>query len=106
VGALSAPGYETRRADYLKVEWHTHRWAYLHPLQDVQAATLEIKSGLQSRTGAAAERGLAAEEIDRQNAEDKKRAEGRGLRYETHEAKAAALAPRTAPEDDNAPPSE
>jgi len=82
-GALTAPGYETQRADYLLTQWNTHRWPYLNPLQDVEAAGKEIMYGLQSRTGAAAERGLVAEEIDEQNAADKERAEKLGLSYET-----------------------
>jgi lambda family phage portal protein len=83
-GVLSAPGYDTRRAEYLKVAWHPHRWPYLNPEQDVNAAGLEIKFGLNSRTGAARERGLNAADIDRENAEDKNRAESLGLSYETH----------------------
>jgi len=82
-GALTAPGYETQRADYLLTQWNTHRWPYLNPLQDVEAAGKEIMYGLQSRTGAAAERGLVAEEIDEQNAADKERAQKLGLNYET-----------------------
>jgi lambda family phage portal protein len=88
-GALSAPDYENQRKNYLKCGWNPQRWPYLNPLQDVEAAGKEIQYGLQSRTGAAAERGLVAEEIDSQNAEDKKRAESYGLTYETHTPKAA-----------------
>lgn len=81
-GALPAPNYAAQRADYMKVEWQPYRWPYLNPLQDVEAAGLEIKYGLQSRSGAAAERGLNAEEIDKQNAADKERAESLGLNYD------------------------
>jgi lambda family phage portal protein len=83
-GLLPAPGYATNRENYLKVAWHPHRWPYLNPEQDVNAAGLEIKFGLNSRTGAARERGLNAADIDRENAEDKERAEELGLSYETH----------------------
>lgn len=82
-GALAAEDYSTRRAEYLKVDWHTQRWPYLHPLQDVQASVLEIQAGLSSRKRIAAERGMVVEEIDQENSEDKKRASELGLKYET-----------------------
>lgn len=100
-GLVAAPGYETKRRDYLMTQWNTHRWPYLNPLQDVQAAALEIKTGLQSRTGAAAERGMNAEDIDRQNAEDKDRAEKLGLDYETHTNSDRSLADPNAPDPDS-----
>lgn len=81
-GALPAPNYAAQRADYQRVEWQPYRWPYLNPLQDVEAAGLEIRYGLQSRSGAAAERGLNAEAIDKQNAADKERAESLGLNYD------------------------
>ena len=82
-GALSAPGYATRRAEYLKVDWRTDRWDYIHPLQDVQAEQLMVKSGFKSRQAVIAERGDNAEDVDQQNAEDKERAEKLGLSYDS-----------------------
>jgi lambda family phage portal protein len=82
-GALSAPDYFAKRDDYLKVNWQPQRWDYIHPLQDVEAAGLKIKYGLSSRKRQAAEQGEDIEEIDQENAEDKKRADLLGLNYET-----------------------
>jgi len=88
-GALAAPGYAERRAEYQQVDWRAQRWAYIQPVQDVQALRDEVAAGFNSRSGVAAERGEDAEAIDEQNAEDKRRAESLGLTYETHSAKLA-----------------
>ncbi|HMF52205.1 MAG TPA: phage portal protein, partial [Candidatus Saccharimonadales bacterium] len=83
-GALTAPEYFARRKEYQRVDWRPQRWEYIHPVQDVQARQMEVASGFNSRSAVVAERGEDAEEIDRQNAEDKNRAEGLGLTYATH----------------------
>jgi hypothetical protein len=44
---------------------------------------MEVQAGFTSRSSVVAERGESAEEIDQQNAEDKKRADALGLKYET-----------------------
>ncbi len=82
-GALDAPGYEENREDFIAVEWRPDGWPYIHPLQDVQAKRLAVRSGFESRSAVVAERGWNAEDVDRQNAEDKKRAKELGLTYET-----------------------
>ena len=82
-GALDAPGFENNREDYFATAWGPPRWDYLHPVQDVEADGLEIKLGLSSRKRKVAERGESVEEIDRENAEDKERADSLGLKYET-----------------------
>lgn len=81
-GALDAPGYETKRDAFLAADWRTDRWDYIHPEQDVRAELMAIGGGLKSRTQAVAERGESAEDVDKQNAEDKGRAEGFGLEYD------------------------
>jgi lambda family phage portal protein len=101
-GALDAPGYEANYDDYVKVECHPEGWPYLHELQDAQADALRIKSGLTSRKRVAAERGEDIREIDRENEEDKARAEKAGLNYDTEAAdKSIAGNP---PADPNADP--
>ena len=82
-GALDAPGYEQNREDLIAVEWRPDGWSYIHPLQDVQAKRLAVRSGFESRSAVVAERGWNAEDVDRQNSEDKKRAAQLGLTYET-----------------------
>ncbi len=101
-GALIAQDYATRRAEYLKVEWHPQRWPYLHPLQDVQASLMEISGGLTSRKRVAAERGMVVEDIDEENAEDQKRAKDLGLRYK--DSAGADMGPD--PEPDPADPTQ
>jgi lambda family phage portal protein len=85
-GVLNAPGYGDRRSEYLAVEWRTDRWPYMNPLQDAQAAELLVRAGLDSRSGQIADRGGNAEDVDRQNAEDKNRAESMGLKYSSDPA--------------------
>lgn len=83
-GKLPVRDYETRRADYLKTEWRADGWAYIHPEQDVNAKLKKIKAGLSSREAEVAADGLDVREVDRENAEDKKRAEEAGLFYESY----------------------
>lgn len=63
-------------------EWAPHRWAYIHPVQDVQAETKEIEAGLASRGGAIAKRGDDPEQVDEERAADQKRELALGLRKE------------------------
>lgn len=81
-GKLTAADYADRRREYLRVEWRVDGWKYVHPLQDVQAKALEVAYGMNSRADAAAERGRDVEDVDRQNAQDAKRAKDLGLVYE------------------------
>ena len=83
-GRLDAPNYETNRDDYLAVEWGPDAWPYVNPLQDVQTDRLRVRSGFTSRTAVAAKRGESAEDIDRENSEDKKRSDSLGLQYEAN----------------------
>lgn len=82
-GALPTPeGYGT---DPLKpwaaVMWTPQRWAYIHPVQDVDAQVAEVRAGLTSRSAIVSENGEDAEEIDRQQAEDNARADQLKLQY-------------------------
>lgn len=70
-GALEAPGYATARPGYQALQARPHGWAYVNPLQDVQAKTSAINAGLTSRQIAIDEQpGPSADEIDRQISED------------------------------------
>jgi lambda family phage portal protein len=72
-GALKAPGYATRRAEYLACEWRPHAWPYVHPTQDIDAKIRAIDAGITSRDAVIVETGWDPEEIDRQNVEGEKR---------------------------------
>ncbi len=83
-GALVAPSdYWINPEPWLAVDWKPQGWPYMNPLQDVQAAILEMRGGLASRTGKVAERGDAAEAIDQEQALDNARADGLGLTYDS-----------------------
>jgi lambda family phage portal protein len=105
-GALSAPGYETRRAEYVSADWRTDRWDYIHPLQDVQAEQMAVKSGFKSRSAVVAERGESAEDVDEQNSEDQKRAEGLGLKYDISAAPAPNAVAGDPQTSDTPPPAQ
>jgi len=61
------------------VKWAPQGWAYIHPVQDVQARTLEVESGFRSRASVISERGDDPEETDQERADDHKREDALGL---------------------------
>lgn len=78
-GALSIPGYETKRADCLACSWLPPRWEWVDPLKDARAEIEQIDAGLKSRSQAIAERGFDAEQVDAEIAGDKAREKSLGL---------------------------
>lgn len=56
-GAMPMPDFYRRRRDYQRVRWVPQGWPYIHPVQDVTAKRMEIRSGLASRSGAVLSRG-------------------------------------------------
>lgn len=78
-GKLDARDYTAHREDYLAVEWHTPKWAWVDPQKDVKAEIMAIRAGLKSRGMAINEAGMDEEEVDRQIARDNERADGLGL---------------------------
>ncbi|WP_107314308.1 phage portal protein [Burkholderia metallica] len=82
-GAMPMADYYRRRRDYLRVRWVPQGWPYIHPVQDVTAKRMEIRSGLASRTGAVLSRGDDPEQVDQENADDLARERRLGIRYDT-----------------------
>ncbi|QRY77538.1 phage portal protein [Pseudomonas sp. PDNC002] len=82
-GAVKLADYATRRREYLRTRWVPQGWAYIHPVQDVQSKLLEVNAGFASRSEMALRTGYDAETIDKENAEDAKRAQSLGLNYKT-----------------------
>ena len=78
-GQLDARDYQANRADYLAVEWHTPKWAWVDPEKDVKAEILAIRAGLKSRGMSINETGMDEEDVDRQIARDNERADELGL---------------------------
>lgn len=82
-GALPTPaGYgQDPTAPWAAVKWTPQRWAYIHPVQDVEAQVAEMRAGLASRSGIVSENGEDAEQIDREQQQDNARADKLGLKY-------------------------
>lgn len=82
-----------------KVKWMPQGWKYIHPVQDVQAATAAIRSGLTTRAAEVSALGEDAEEIDREQAADNERADELGLRYDSDGRNAATPTDSTLDEE-------
>lgn len=74
-GAMPAADMDDAKA----VEWSPQGWAYIHPVQDVQAKQLEVESGFRSRSSVIAERGDDPEKVDEERAADDEREDELGL---------------------------
>ncbi len=74
-GQLDVRDYQANRAEYLAVEWHTPKWAWVDPEKDVKAEVIAIRAGLKSRGMAINETGMDEEDVDRQIARDNQRAD-------------------------------
>ena len=82
-GAMPMPDFHRSRRDYLRVRWVPQGWPYIHPVQDVNAQRLAIRSGLTSRSASILKQGEDPEQVDEENAADNGRADALGLRYDT-----------------------
>jgi lambda family phage portal protein len=85
-GALVLPDYAQRRREYLRTRWVPQGWAYIQPVQDVQARRMEVQAGFASRSEMVLRTGYDAETVDMENAADLVRATDLGLNYTTLEA--------------------
>lgn len=85
-GALVLDDYAKRRREYLRTRWVPQGWAYIQPVQDVQARRMEVQAGFASRSEMVTRTGYDAETVDAENAADNARAQTLGLNYNTHEA--------------------
>lgn len=84
-GAIKAPGYADpeKRRDYQAVKWIPQGWAYINPVQDVQAQREAVRAGFKSRSEVVSENGYDAEAIDAEIAADNARADDLGLIYDS-----------------------
>jgi lambda family phage portal protein len=78
-GKLDARDYMANRDDYLAVQWHTPKWAWVDPEKDVKAEIMAIRAGLKARSMSINETGQDEEEVDEQIARDNERADRLGL---------------------------
>jgi lambda family phage portal protein len=74
-GVLTTP----EAVEAKKVRWAPQGWAYIHPVQDVQAKTAEVLGGFRSRSSVITERGDDPDEVDQERADDLKREDALGL---------------------------
>lgn len=82
-GAIDLPDYQRQRRAYLRTRWVPQGWAYIHPVQDVQARRMEVRAGFTSRAEVALRQGYDSEMIDAENAADNARADSLGLSYDS-----------------------
>ncbi len=85
-GALVLEDYAQRRREYLRTRWVPQGWAYIQPVQDVQARRMEVQAGFASRSEMVLRTGYDAETVDTENAADLVRATNLGLNYTTLDA--------------------
>lgn len=82
-GVIELPDYASRRREFLRTRWVPQGWAYIQPVQDVQARMLEVNAGFASRSEMCLRTGYDAEAVDAENAADAQRARTLGLNYRT-----------------------
>ncbi|MCL2076347.1 MAG: phage portal protein [Betaproteobacteria bacterium] len=80
-GAIALPDYVANRRVYLRTRWVPQGFAYIHPVQDVQAQRMAIQAGITSRSESVLKQGYDAEMIDAEQHEDNSRADRLGLAY-------------------------
>ena len=101
-GAIRPP--KTIRASRLQRPlWIPQAWAYINPVQDVEAKEMEVRAGFTSRKRIVNEAGYDVEKVDREIAADNARADDLGLSLSSdprRDAKAKAVAVP----DENKPP--
>lgn len=74
-GQLTASEAEDAR----RVSWNPQGWAYINPIQDVNAQVIAQNNGITSRARNISARGDDPDEIDQERAEDHARAKSMGL---------------------------
>ena len=82
-GHLKLDDYAQRRREYLRTRWVPQGWAYIQPVQDIQARMMEVNAGFNSRSEMVLRSGYDAETVDAENAADQARARDLGLNYKT-----------------------
>lgn len=79
-GVFNFPDYADNRRDYERVQFQPPGWAYVNPLQEVNAKAKEVEAGFKSREQIVAEMGYDVEEVDASIKRDQDRAEEMGLK--------------------------
>ena len=82
-GVVRLRDYLDNPRKYLRIDWLPDGWDYVNPLQDVQADVLRVRAGFNSRAQIIAKRGGDIETVDREIAEENRRADELGFSFET-----------------------
>ena len=69
-GQVQVKDYARKRHQYIRADYRPQAWAYIHPVQDVQAMKMLKDEGFDSRQSLVASRGRDVEEVDAQRQED------------------------------------
>lgn len=78
-GVVSLNDYHRNRRLYLRVRWVPQGWAYVHPVQDVEAQAREVRAGFRSRSSVILARGEDPDQTDQEIHADNARADSHGL---------------------------
>lgn len=79
-GVFNITDYSDNRSEYNRVQFQPPGWAYVNPLQEVNAKIKEVEAGFKSREQIVAEMGYDIEEVDLAIQRDQDRAERLGLK--------------------------
>lgn len=82
-GAIDLPGFTTNPWPYYNVMWRHPGWEWVNPVDEAQAAVIEIRGGLNSRSNLALKRGREPEAVDNENHSDQVRAQQLSLFYDS-----------------------
>lgn len=103
-GALPIPAsYVEDPRPWRAVKWMPPKWAYIHPVQDVQAQERAIAAGFTSRSAVVSENGEDAEAIDAEQKADNDRADDLGLEYTSDGRNATKASSQPQPEPEPEP---
>jgi len=72
-GKVSAKGFATREADYLKHNWITPGWAWVDPVKEAQGKEIELENNMDTLGDIAASKGKDWEELLEQRAMELKK---------------------------------
>ncbi len=82
-GSINLPDYANKQRAYRRVKWIAHGWPYMHPVQDMQAQKMAVRSGFKSRSEVVSEQGYDSEQIDAEIAADNRRSDELELKYDS-----------------------
>ncbi|WP_067582364.1 phage portal protein [Endozoicomonas ascidiicola] len=82
-GSINIPDYANKQRAYRRVKWIAHGWPYMHPVQDMQAQKMAVRSGFKSRSEVVSEQGYDSEQIDAEISADNRRSDELELKYDS-----------------------